>query len=155
MTHDDGVTRLFDTGATRDTSEGKYDYEGFLSPYVLEIFAAYMHKHRNNSDGSLRDSDNWQKGIPKAVYMKSLWRHHWAIWKLHRSENPVQALMIEALCGIMFNSMGYLHELLKPSPPELVPRGHTKEFDQAREIPSSKSVSGRRYDSKGFIIFND
>ena len=38
--------RQFNTGATRDTDEDKYDYEGFYSPLVMERFAQYMNKHR-------------------------------------------------------------------------------------------------------------
>ena len=112
-TTDDGTIRSFDTGATRDTAEGKYDYEGFLSPIVLEAFGRYMHSHRLQSDGSLRDSDNWQKGFPKEVYMKSLLRHLIVAWREHRACEILRATLIEALCGIMFNSMGYLHEVLK------------------------------------------
>ena len=70
--------RKFESGATRDTDEGKLDFEGFLSPLVLERFARYMHKNRVQSDGSLRDSDNWQNLFGEdhyAVCMKSLWRH--------------------------------------------------------------------------------
>jgi len=33
---DTGTIRQFTTGATRDTSDGKLDYEGFISPLVLE-----------------------------------------------------------------------------------------------------------------------
>jgi len=104
--------RTFDTGATRDTDSDKYDYEGFLSPLALEAFGAYMHKNRIQPDGNLRDSDNWQKGIPFAVYMKSNWRHFMAAWKIHRQGGSREE-MVEALCGILFNTMGYLHELLK------------------------------------------
>jgi hypothetical protein len=63
--------RKFDAGSIRDSEEGKYDYEGALSPLVLERFAAYMHKHCTLADGSTRTSDNWQKGMPKDVYIKS------------------------------------------------------------------------------------
>ncbi len=108
--------RAFETGATRDTEEGKYDYEGFLSPQVLERYAAYMHKHRVQADGSLRDSDNWQKGMPFPAYMKSAWRHFMEWWKLHRQ--PIRSRrahdeLEEALCAMLFNVQGYLHELLK------------------------------------------
>ena len=104
--------RKFDTGATRDTDVGKPDYEGFLSPLVIERFGEYMTKHRKQSDGGLRDSDNWQKGIPKDVYMKSGWRHFFAWWKEHRGLATPDGLE-EALCAVMFNAMGYLHEHLK------------------------------------------
>lgn len=105
-------TRQFDTGATRDQDTSKYDLEGFLSPLALEAFAKYMHKNRKMKDGSFRASDNWQKGIPQEVYMKSLWRHFFDAWKEHRGIKTEEGLET-ALCAIMFNSMGMLHEMLK------------------------------------------
>lgn len=104
--------RTFDTGATRDTDQGKYDYEGFLSPLVLERYAEFMHVHRTLPDGSTRDSDNWQKGIPLAVYMQCLWRHFFDVWSWHRGHKIRDHIEV-ALCALMFNTMGYLHELLK------------------------------------------
>jgi hypothetical protein len=104
--------RKFETGATRNPDKGKLDYEGFLSPLVLECYAQYMHKHRVQSNGQLRESDNWQLGMPKDVYMKSAWRHFFEWWKGHRGL-PIKEGLIEALCALMFNTMGYLHEILK------------------------------------------
>lgn len=113
--------RKFGTGATRDLAEDKNDYEGFLSPIVLEEYGNYMQLHRKQSDGSLRDSDNWQKGMPRKQFMKSLLRHVWTAWKLHRGYEVepekvggilVPVTMKMALCGVLFNAMGYLHELL-------------------------------------------
>lgn len=103
--------RNFSTGATRDSDENKFDYEGFLNPLVIERFAAYMHKHRFQADGTLRDSDNWQKGIPKDAYMKSMFRHFMDVWKNHRGI-PSEDLE-ESLTALMFNVMGYLYETLK------------------------------------------
>lgn len=104
--------RQFESGATRDTDDGKLDYEGFLSPLALERYARYMHRHRVQADGRLRDSDNWTKGIPIPQYMKSLWRHHIEAWKAHRGYPAKEALQ-DSLCGILFNTFGALHELLK------------------------------------------
>ena len=104
--------REFKSGATRDTNKDKLDYEGFLNPLVLEIFAKYMHKHRIQPDGNLRDSDNWQKGMPKEVYIKSAWRHFMDWWMEHRGHESRDGLEA-ALCGILFNTMGYMLELLK------------------------------------------
>lgn len=115
MSNDNGVIRKFDTGATRDTAQDKPDYEGFLCPLVIERYGEYMHGHRKQSDGSLRDSDNWQKGIPREVYMKSLWRHFHDLWKLHRGHLAKDTLE-NVLCAILFNVMGYLHETLKAKP---------------------------------------
>ncbi len=63
-TKDDGPKRTFETGATRDTGDDKLKFDGFLSASVIKRYAEYMHKNRIQSDGSLRDPDNWQKGIP-------------------------------------------------------------------------------------------
>ena len=108
----DNKIRTFETGATRDTELGKLDYEGFLSPTVLKAYAEYLNKHRVQSDGKLRDSDNWQRGIPKSVYMKSLWRHFMDVWLEHRGFKSRDGLM-DALCGVLFNAMGYMYETLK------------------------------------------
>jgi len=107
--------RRFASGATRDTDEGKLDYEGFLSPTVLESYAKYMHKNRVQSDGSLRNSDNWQKGIPVEQYMKSKFRHFMHTWYLSRCRPLAVEEMIESLNAELFNTMGMLFELLKES----------------------------------------
>ncbi|MBW7970974.1 hypothetical protein [Bradyrhizobium sp. BR 10289] len=115
------AVRQFGTGATRDLDANKLDFEGFLSPLVLERYAEHMHKARRMPDGSMRDSDNWQLGIPVKVYMKSLWRHFVSVWKLHRGlpvteevrgEVIVKDLETE-LCAVIFNASGMLHEVLK------------------------------------------
>lgn len=110
--------RQFDTGATRNVDTDKFDYEGFLSPLVIEEFGRFMHRHRLQADGKLRDSDNWQKGIPFAAYMKSLWRHFFNVWKYHRgypiyNEKGEPVSFKEEACAVMFNMSGYLHETLK------------------------------------------
>ena len=104
--------RNFETGAYRDTDIGKNDYEGFLCPLVLEAYGNYMHKTRFQSDGKLRDSDNWQKGIPKKQYIKSAWRHFLDLWKYHRG-HKIKGEIDDAICGLLFNIMGYYHEHLK------------------------------------------
>jgi len=103
--------RSFDSGATRSSEEGKYDYEGFLSPRVLERYAEYMNENRVQADGVIRDSDNWQKGMGLNVFMKSLWRHFMSLWKLHRGIKDPDTIET-ALCALMFNVMGYMHEVL-------------------------------------------
>lgn len=109
-----GEVRQFETGATRDTDEGKYDYEGFYHPLVIERYAQYMNKHRKQSDGKLRDSDNWQKGIPLNAYMKSKMRHDMDLWFHHRGlSNKSRDTLEECLCAILFNVQGYLFEILK------------------------------------------
>jgi hypothetical protein len=104
--------RQFETGATRNVDNDEPDYEGFLSPLVLQRFAEYMHKHRTQADGTVRDSDNWQKGMPLDSYMSSGWRHFMDWWLEHRGHESRETIE-EALCALLFNAMGYLHETLK------------------------------------------
>ena len=107
--------RTFNTGATRDTDKGKLDFEGFLSPLVLERYAQYMDKTRLQSDGNYRDSDNWQKGFGEdhfGVCMKSAWRHFIDLWKEHR-KIPSKDGIDAAICGVLFNIMAYYHQILK------------------------------------------
>lgn len=106
------LMRHFDTGATRNLDESKLDLEGFFSPLVMERFAQYMHENRIHADGSLRASDNWQLGIPKVAYMKSGYRHFFDWWKEHRGIRTDEGLET-ALCALLFNVQGYLHEHLK------------------------------------------
>ena len=108
----ESVSRVFDTGASRNSDEGKLDFEGFLSPIVLKAYAEYMHKNTFLEDGTRRDSDNWQKGIPVPAYMKSMYRHFFDVWSNYRGlETP--ETQVQNLCGLLFNTMGMLHEILK------------------------------------------
>lgn len=104
--------RKFESGATRDQDMNKIDFEGFLSPIVLERFGQYMLKHQVQTDGSLRTSDNWKKGIPLEAYMKSAWRHFHDLWMEHSGYKSREGLE-DALMGLLFNIMGYTHEILK------------------------------------------
>lgn len=108
------MIRTFDTGATRDTDKGKHDPEAFNSPIVEQRYNEFMHKNRLQSNGEMRDGDNWQKGMPKAEYMKSLVRHvhdSHLIWRGY--PELAREDMETALCAIIFNAKGMLFELLK------------------------------------------
>lgn len=78
-----------------------------------------MHEHRVQKDGTLRASDNWQKGIDLDVYVKSAWRHFFDLWKIHRGlkavspEDGHEIDAIEACCALMFNIQGFAHETKK------------------------------------------
>ena len=108
--------RRFNSGATRSPLGDKLQYEGYLSPLVLKRFAQYMKHHQMQADGTQREPDNWQKAIPLPSYMDSGWRHFMDWWQHHRgntawADEPLE----EALCGLLFNVMGYLHETLQNS----------------------------------------
>jgi len=121
--------RTFNTGATRDSDNYKLDYEGFLSPLAMKRYAEYMHHHRKQADGKMRPSDNWQKGIPREAYMKSMYRHFMDVWAVHRGQMAVDpasggiVTLDEALCAVLFNAFGYLHETLKQKPVPLATYG--------------------------------
>jgi hypothetical protein len=76
-----------------------------------------MNKHRLQPDGSLRETDNWQKGIPLPAYMKGLWRHMLHLWQRHRgwvvTDAKAATDIEEDLCAIIFNAQGMLHEVLR------------------------------------------
>jgi len=125
------VIRQFETGANRDLEGEKLDYEAFFSTRVLSRYAKYMHEHRKIADGTLRDGDNWQKGIPIEVYQKSLVRHLFQAWGAWRGDNAVddrgKTIAVEtALCSIVFNAMGYLHELTRQQNPRVLGGGVAK-----------------------------
>lgn len=129
--------RKFETGATRDTDNGKHDPEGFLHPLVIDAFNEFMHKNRVQKDGSLRDSDNWQKGIPLSAYMKSLWRHFHSVWLHHRGYgHKAKEPLIEALCAIMFNTMGYMLETIKTQEKQLQQAAGGSDFSSEASSPS-------------------
>lgn len=104
--------REFESGATRNHNEDKLGYEGFISPIVWQRFAEYMHENRLQDDGTLRTPDNWQKGIPLEAYMDSGFRHFMDWWLEHRRHESREGIEM-ALCGLLFNVQGYLHEVLK------------------------------------------
>src|SRR6266566_3651347 len=114
MSEDNKVIRKFETGATRDTSTGKLDYEAFESPIVFKSYAQYLNKHRTARDGSLRDGDNWQKLFGEKHYdvcMKSMMRHMVDTWLQHRGFQGEQSLE-DDLNAIIFNAKAYLFKLL-------------------------------------------
>jgi hypothetical protein len=49
------------------------------------------------------------------AYMKSGFRHFMDCWMNHRGV-PAREDAEEAICALMFNAEGYLHELLKERP---------------------------------------
>lgn len=118
--------RKFETGASRDSDDGKLKIEGFLDPLVDKRYSEYMHGHRKMTDGSLRSGDNWQKGIPLSAYGDSMVRHV-LDFRLHFDGYPNEAVDLDiesVLCAIIFNARGYLFEILK-----------AKQNTQQRELP--------------------
>lgn len=110
----DPIIRTFNTGATRNSLDGKLSYMRGLSPAVLQRYLEYLAEHRQQADGKLRAFDNWKHGIPKCDYLDSLLRHDLDLWLLANGEKPSDPAYDEErlLCAIMFNTMGRLFECL-------------------------------------------
>ena len=135
-----GGARYFDTGATRDSKAGKLAYTGFLSPAVLRRYAEYMHKHRLQSDGTLRDPDNWKKGMPPAEYLESMGRHFMDAWLESEGWPTPDGNLEDSLCAIMFNAMGWLHVVLEQRARDQGPPSVTSHQDSV----ASATISGSR-----------
>ena len=105
--------RAFATGATRNV-ETDPDIHGFTSPLAIAMFARYMHENRTQKDGTLRDSDNWKKGIPLDSYIRSM-RRHLQDLTLHDDgyADCSREDLYAALSGLFFNVQGYMHEVSK------------------------------------------
>lgn len=112
----ESLIRAFETGATRDTVAGKLSYMKALSPEVLEAYVIYLDKHRKQSDGSMREFDNWKRGIDKWTYLDSLLRHDKAVWNLmlgyEVSDNHGPVTLLDSLMAVIFNAMGMAYEIL-------------------------------------------
>jgi hypothetical protein len=106
--------RKFKTGATRDTDDSKPDFHGFFAPLSMQRYGQYMHLHRKQSNGQLRDSDNWKKGMPQIEYVRSMYRHvndlglHFEGCGSEAREDTENAL-----CAILFNAQALLYETVK------------------------------------------
>jgi hypothetical protein len=147
--------RSFETGATRSPDTGRYDPEGFLSPIVLERYCEYLNKHRIQSDGTVRASDNWQKGIPLEVYAKGLQRHNLHFGIRHDGFAPndpgAAADIEEDLCAVIFNAQGYLLELIRDRYSPLVASGLA---DPQDELTFGPLPVHDEPDADGWIAWN-
>ena len=94
----------FESGAIRDTQEGKLDYVETLSFTALNRYIAYMTGKKIKYG-----SGNFKKGIPIESYEKSLMRH---IDKYMRNkfENGNDEKNEDHLSAIIFNVFGIMHE---------------------------------------------
>jgi hypothetical protein len=107
--------RNYETGATRNSDEGKMQYARIFDPGVERAFAEYMESQRVQADGKVRDPDNWKKGIPIQDYLDSQRRHWHDVWALlsDRKDLAEEKDLVTALCALKFNVDGMLFEVLK------------------------------------------
>jgi hypothetical protein len=113
--------------ATRDTDEGKIDFEGILNPLALKAFGEYMEKHRHTANG-LRDSDNWQGFFGDEhikVCTKSLIRHTHDVWMENRGYKSREGID-DALGGVIFNAFAIWLKILTERENETKTKTHKK-----------------------------
>ena len=105
--------RHFSGGATRDDGENKPEFDACLSPIVLRRFGTFMLKHNTQADGKKRRMDNWKSGIPRKVYLESMFRHFVDVWEHTTEMKDLENDFLEdALCAMLFNVQGLLREVL-------------------------------------------
>jgi len=107
--------RTFATGATRNNDPSRVDWVRMLSFPVLRAYGDYMAKHRKQADGSLRDFDNWKKGIPRKEIIESLFRHVLDLVSIQEGgeSRSNTELTKETCCAIMFNVMAYMDSVIR------------------------------------------
>lgn len=105
--------RDFKTGATRSALLDKIQFSRFMSPRVLRRYCEYLHEHRVQADGEIREPDNWKQGIEEAVYIDSALRHTFDVWEvLVEGREATDKEYEDALCAMLFNTLGLLFEQL-------------------------------------------
>ena len=102
--------RTFDTGATRDTDEGKPRYHAYTCSLVEQKRGEYMLKHQKQGD-TIRPADNWKKRMPLEEILESLIRHVKDL-ELHHDgyvDQCRESDVHEILGGIWANATFYHH----------------------------------------------
>ena len=86
--------RQFDTGAQRDTSEGKLRMSLLPQQELKRVMKRYL-------DGAEKyGENNWMKGMPLSVYYDCAHRHLEAWWRGEDSEDHAAAVVWNMLCAM-------------------------------------------------------
>lgn len=97
---DSGEREGFDTGAHRDTQEGKPRYD-LIPVEMLERLAMLYARGAEKYD-----EDNWKKGIPIQRVQASLLRHYFAWVQGDRTEDHLAAVIWNAACIMYYEDKG-------------------------------------------------
>lgn len=96
VTKDSGTREEYESGAQRDTQEGKPRYD-LVSPAPLKRVAELMAR------GAVKYGDNnWTKGMPSSRFLASLMRHVEAYRLGERDEDHLAAVVFNAFAVMHF-----------------------------------------------------
>lgn len=101
---DQSTITTFETGAIRDSQEGKEDYIETVSWTAMKRFSQYM-----TGKKSKYGSGNFKKGIPIPNYEQSMLRHVQK-YLANKYENGTEETGEDHLSAILFNVFGIMHE---------------------------------------------
>ncbi len=90
---DSGKREQFQTGAKRDTGEGKGRYD-LLPPWALHALALHFERGARKYDAR-----NWEKGIPVRRFLESAMRHINDLWMGDGGEDHLSAAAWNLLCA--------------------------------------------------------
>lgn len=88
------TNRQFDSGAQRDTDEGKLRMSLIPHEELQRVMKRYL-------DGANKyGENNWTKGMPLSVYYDSAMRHLMEWWRGDESEDHAAAVVWNMLCAM-------------------------------------------------------
>lgn len=100
ITKDSGQRAQFDTGAVRDTQDGKGRFD--LLPYRALKRVAQLYER-----GAVKyDANNWRKGIPMSRCASSMLRHAFQATSGETDEDHLAAVVFNALAIMQYQEEG-------------------------------------------------
>ena len=91
--------RQFETGAQRDTAEGKLRMSLIPHNELKRVMKRYL-------DGAEKyGENNWMKGMPLSVFYDCAHRHLEAWWRGERAEDHAAAVVWNMLCAMYTESV--------------------------------------------------
>lgn len=94
MNETDSENRIFDTGAQRDTADGKLRMSLMPVQEMQRVMRRYL------DGGTKYGYNNWMNGMPLSVYYDSAMRHMLAWWQGDNSEDHAAAAAWNMLCAM-------------------------------------------------------
>lgn len=141
---DSGKRQSFDTGAVRDTEEGKPRLD-LMFKYLP--MTALMRVTQHYVNGAKKYGDhNWQKGIPSSRCISSAFRHLYQYFTGDRSEDHLSAVIFNIFAIIHWEETGNLKMQEAPCPPIKKPHLGLCAGEKHHLVDLSQKLSSRTGD---------